>query len=327
VTAQPAAPAHAANRPPRIELADAGTAKTVEAPGPAAPGPSTVTQAGMLEEPLPEPAEFDPAPDALEGFAPPVADALSHTPPAEAPVEPPTASAPATVPVAAPSGTQVSMPSASVRAPAAPPAFELPVGEMEEPARAPTVSASAQEPAIVIVPTRLRAAADEDELGRLLPPPRYIKERTQPEEVPAAGGSVASQAAQPAASPLVVHIPAPPDSAPPVCAAPALPTPVGPAPEAQRCPATVTTQVRSFEAGRLALVSGVLEPAFSSPYKGVSHRVVRGSTTVAFLLGARPELNLAQFSGRRVEVLGVLSESSVSRGDQLLQVNAVHPLD
>jgi hypothetical protein len=89
----------------------------------------------------------------------------------------------------------------------------------------------------------------------------------------------------------------------------------------------VITQVRSFEAGRLALVSGVLEPAFSSPYKGVSHRVVQGSTTVAYLLGARPELNLAQFSGRRVEVLGVLSESSVSRGDQLLQVNAVHPLD
>jgi hypothetical protein len=281
----------------------------------------------LPEEPLPEPAEFDPAPDALEDLAPPMADALGPTPPAEAPIAAPTASAPATAPVAAPSGAQVSTPSASAPAPAAPPSFELLAGEKEEPARAPTVSASAQEPAIVIVPTRLRAAADEDELGQLLPPPRYIKERTSAEEVPA-GGGVTSQAARPAASPLVLHIPAPPDSAPlGSSAAPALPTPAGPAPEAQRCPATVITQVRSFEAGRLALVSGVLEPAFSSPYQGVSHRVVQGSTTVAFLLGARPELNLAQFSGRRVEVLGVLSESSVSRGDQLLQVSAVHPLD
>jgi SH3-like domain-containing protein len=332
VAAQPAGPGRAANRPPQIELADAGAAETMEPSGPVTPEPSAAAQ--DLQEPMPEPADFDPAPDALEDLAPPAADAFSPTPSAEEPVAPleasasPAPSAPAAEPVAILASAQASVPPPLAPEPAAPQAFGLPTGEKEEPARAPTLAPSVQEPAIVVVPTRLRAAADEDELGRLLPPPRYIKEQARPEEVPAAGGSVTPQAAQPAASPLVIHIPAPPDSAPlGSSAAPALPTPVGPAPEAQRCPAPMTTQVRSFEAGRLALVSGVLEPAFSSPYKGVSHRVVQGSTTVAFLMGARPELNLAQFAGRRVEVLGVLSESTISRGDQLLQVSAVHPLD
>jgi hypothetical protein len=336
--ATPPAPVH--NRPPQVEFAQAPASENVAARAGQMPEPPATAEPEMWDEPLlvsDEPAlssETDlPVPAASRESAPDV-----DVPPIMSEKPAPVVSMPSWhTPDAALAAPVVSPPEVVQSAPAvSPPAPLVPVaqrptepaaGETEEPARAPTATASAQEPAIVIVPTRLRAAADEDEFGHLLPPPSYIKEQARPEEVPTTGRSDRPPAAQRAAAPLVIHIPLPPDSVPPVSAAPALPTPVGLAPAAQRCPAPVTTQVRSFEAGRLALFSGVLEPAFSSPYKGASHRVVQGSTTIAFLLEARPELNLAQYAGRRVEVLGVLSESSAGRGDQLLQVNAVHPLD
>jgi hypothetical protein len=202
------------------------------------------------------------------------------------------------------------------------------------------ISPRLEEPRLVVVPATVRAAADTDEFGTLLPPPKCVQQEAEyVQSNGAAAGDQANaasssghretQAPRPAAGPLVVRIPAPASQAAPAPEPQAVagPIPAGAAPPAERLPLMRVSHVRSFDSGRVNVVTGVLGPAASAPFDGVRHRLVQTGKTVCFLLSARADVTLDPLVGRRVEVVGIEADHALGPDTRLLQVCAVHPVD
>ena len=335
-TAQPGLPEPVANRAPEIQSVAAGVhVLPVERP-PIVPASSASVKAAAQQQPS-------------DNSLP------SGASQATGPAEPQAPSVPAEA--AAASGTSQEV--AAARAPAAdkPEAVAPAETKAAPPAQAPTADADTSKPAedslveelpepaapapesIVVVPSAVRAAVDTDELGTLLPPPSFARTTGAADAMAAAGSTEAPDApghagepkaaipARPAAGPLVLRIPAPQEILQQVRPVPELPEPKGPAPAADRLPTIERTRVYSFENAQLALLNGIVEPAPGAPFAGVGHRLVQEGKPICYLSSLRPAVTLEPFAGRRVEVLGIVSENVSGAEARLVQVCAVHPLD
>ena len=147
------------------------------------------------------------------------------------------------------------------------------------------------EPHFIVVPVEVRAAADRDEFGELLPPPTFVRARIDPKEVPHAPSAPPGLLAKPemlrASAPLVFRLPG-----------------------------------RADLTEEFVFINGKIEAASqqdpSSTYK---HHLVNGGTTLK-VRSADPKLNLDLFVGRHVEVLARCTSSP-----RELQVAALHPVE
>jgi uncharacterized protein YraI len=145
------------------------------------------------------------------------------------------------------------------------------------------------EPHLIVVPVEVRAAADRDEFGELLPPPSFVRERIAPKEVPHAPSTPPSLLTTAdrlrASAPLIFRLPG-----------------------------------RANLAEEFVFLTGKLQAAPETD-SGYRHHLTNGSTTL-LVRSDDPQLNLDLFVGRHVEVL--VRCASTPRE---LQVAALHPID
>ena len=105
-----------------------------------------------------------------------------------------------------------------------------------------------------------------------------------------------------------------------------LPYPLGEAPRAERLPAARKSQVRPVENAPLVIADGLLESITASPLAETNHRLLKDGATV-YELQADPALDLNDYLGRRVEVVGTRSNEQVGRGQMVLCVIRIRALD
>jgi hypothetical protein len=145
----------------------------------------------------------------------------------------------------------------------------------------------AQEPSCVVVPEDVRASVDWDEFGALLPPPRFVRDRAETQEVTPFSNRGLTQwgSGLRAAAPLVFRLPGGADA----------------------------NATYIFLNGRLRVEA--------NPPSGRRYKLVAGGCT----LDLRPDAGLVDldvYRDRQVEVLARCSSI-----DSELIVSALHPLD
>jgi len=148
---------------------------------------------------------------------------------------------------------------------------------------------TAVEPHFIVVPVEVRAAADQDRFGELLPPPVFVRDRIAPRQVPHAPASPLGLLSTPealrASAPLVFRLPG-----------------------------------RTDLAEEFIFLNGKLQ-AQKDPGTACRHCLVSGDTTIMVCSGD-PKLNLDLFVGRNVEVL-----ARCGAMPRELQITALHPID
>lgn len=148
---------------------------------------------------------------------------------------------------------------------------------------------SPDQPQFVVVPVDVRAAADQDEFGALLPPPRFVRDRVEAQEVrgtPASpSGLTTSASSLRASAPLVFRLPG-------------------------------QTDARD----EFVFLNGKLLLAENGP-QGARHKLIAGDKTF-FVRADATMVNLDTYKDRQVEVL-----ARWSSGDPGLVVSALHPLE
>jgi uncharacterized protein YraI len=150
------------------------------------------------------------------------------------------------------------------------------------------VKPSPDQPHLVVVSVEVRAAADQDEFGALLPPPRFVRDRAESREISNGSGTSGLQTGPSglrASTPLVFRLPSEVDAS-----------------------------------AEFVFLNGTLQEAEMGA-QGARHKLLAGEKI--FLVRADASIvNLDAYKDRQVELLARCS----SGGDELI-VSALHPLD